>query len=110
MNKQIYVISILLFLVFITPFSIKAQNLPTFDIPEPQCVSVPGIPCPDDKNIDISKLQKTQTQPVLGSKNNSSKTFEYLISNIGKLKLKLKNDYLDLRNKFFNFFDNLKKK
>lgn len=105
MNKKISIVILSLFVFNIPSFNFVIAQVPT--VPTPVCESVPGIPCPGDKNIDISKLQKAQTAPVLSSKLNNSKTLEDLMANMNKLIADLNDKIENIAGKIGQFFDGL---
>ena len=82
----------------LTAFPINFTHAQVPDIPEPVCVSVPGIPCPDDTLI--SKEQPST--PVSDIAKNISKLFDYLSKNINEI-------IKDILGGIRNIFDGLRK-
>ncbi len=81
MNKKTLIIKILLtFILIISATNFTEAQLLQPNIPEPTCVPVPGIPCPNETKT-TQTLKKTSTPDT----QSISKLFDYLSTNINQI-------------------------
>lgn len=102
MNKKLYLFVLLVLFTVPVKVGFAQLNIP---IPEPVCVSVPGIPCDNNNNEPAKKtIVKNQNNKDLENfQKNASKLYKYLSENIKKIKE-------DIIKGWQNIYDGLRKK